>query len=158
LTTVETVTGKVWHVIPPNHVVLTLENGQNQEFTIPKGQKFMIDGRETDAWGLRKGMRVSAQRVTEVPETMVAQEVRRTGIAPPPPPPPRQDVPILVVVSHPAPPAATAPLETAVAEPTPKKLPKTASNLPIIELTGVFFCVLFLTSKGVGLIAARFAR
>src|SRR5215472_9490002 len=55
VTTVETVTGKVWQVIPPNHVILTLENGQNQEFKIPKGQKFTVDGRETDAWGLKKG-------------------------------------------------------------------------------------------------------
>jgi RNase P/RNase MRP subunit p29 len=158
VTTVETVTGKVWHVAPPSHVILRLENGETQEFTIPKGQKFMIDGQETDAWGLKKGMRVSAQRVTEVPETMVAQEVKRTGIAPPPPPPPRQDVPILVVVSHPAPPAAAAPVETAAAEPAPKKLPKTASDLPVIGLMGVFFCVLFLTSKGVRLIVSSFAR
>ena len=31
VTTVETVTGKVWHVQPPNSVILTLENGQNQQ-------------------------------------------------------------------------------------------------------------------------------
>jgi len=154
VTTVETVTGKVWHVTPPNRVILTLENGENQQFTIPEGQKFMIDGRETDAWGLKKGMKVSAQRVTEVPETIVAHEVKRTGIAPPPPQPPKQDVPILVVFSSPAPPAT----ESAAAEPAPKKLPKTGSDLPVIGLMGVFFCVLFLTSKGVGLIAARFAR
>src|SRR5215471_13903197 len=79
VTTVESVTGRVWHVSPPNRVILTLENGQNQEFRIPRGQRFMVDGRETDAWGLRKGMRVSAQRVTEVPVTVVAQEVRRSG-------------------------------------------------------------------------------
>ena len=72
VTTVESVTGRVWHVSPPNRVILTLENGQNQEFRIPRGQRFMVDGRETDAWGLRKGMRVSAQRVTEVPVTVVA--------------------------------------------------------------------------------------
>jgi cell division protein YceG involved in septum cleavage len=39
VTTVQTVTGKVWHVTPPLSVILTLENGENQSFTIPKGQK-----------------------------------------------------------------------------------------------------------------------
>ncbi len=86
ITTVETVTGTVWHVTPPLTVILTLENGQNQSFKIPKGQKFMVDGQETDAFGLKKGMKIQAQRVTEVPETVVAQEVRRTGKMPPPPP------------------------------------------------------------------------
>src|SRR6516165_12654113 len=32
VTTVQTVTGKVWHVTPPNSVILTLEDGTNQQF------------------------------------------------------------------------------------------------------------------------------
>jgi hypothetical protein len=44
VTTVQTVTGKVWFVTPPSSVILTLENGQNQAFKIPKGQKFNVDG------------------------------------------------------------------------------------------------------------------
>jgi RNase P/RNase MRP subunit p29 len=159
VTTVETVTGKVWHVTPPSKVILTMENGQNQEFTIPKGQRFMIDGQETDAWGLKKGMRVTAQRVTEVPETIVAQEVKRTGIAPPPPPPPNEDVPILVVVAQPVP---VPPVQIAAAEPTkpaepmPKRLPKTASHLPLIGLLGVLFCVASLMPMAMRMIVARF--
>jgi hypothetical protein len=43
------VTGKVWRVSPPNSVILTLEDGTNQSFNIPKGQKFNVDGQETDA-------------------------------------------------------------------------------------------------------------
>lgn len=158
VTTVETVTGKVWQVNPPSMVILTLENGENQQFKIPKGQKFMIDGQETDAWGLKKGMRVSAQRVTEVPETVVAQEVKRTGSAPPPPPPLSQDVPILVVVARPV---SVPPVQMAAAEPpkptepAPKKLPKTASDLPLIGLLGALLCVLSLVPKGVRMIASR---
>ena len=152
ITTVETVTGKVWQVMPLNTVILTLENGQNQQFKIPKNQKFMVDGQETDAWGLKKGMKVEAQRVTEVPETVVAQEVHRTGSAPPPPAP-RQDVPILVAIAQPAPP----PVETAAAESTPTKLPKTASDLPLIGLLGAFFCVLSLMSMAIRTIGARYA-
>ena len=155
VTTVETVTGKVWHVTPPSKVILTLENGENQEFNIPKGQKFMVDGRETDAFGLRKGMQISAQRVTEVPETVMAQEIKRTGSAPPPPPLPKQDVPILVVASQPVP---APPVQTASAEPAPKKLPKTASNLPLIGLLGTFLCVLSLMPMGIRMIASRFSR
>ena len=37
VTTVQTVTGKVWYVNPPNSVILTLESGQNHQFKIPKG-------------------------------------------------------------------------------------------------------------------------
>lgn len=155
ITTVETVTGKVWQVSPPNTVILTLENGENQQFKIPKGQKFTIDGRETDAWGLKKGMNVSAQRVTEVPETVVAQEVKRTGIAPPPPPPPKADIPILVVIAQPAPPVQTAAAEP---EPAPTKLPKTASDLPLIALVGTLLCGLSLMAMTIRVIFSRFAR
>jgi hypothetical protein len=45
-----------------------------------------------DAFGLREGMKISATRVTETPETVVTQREMVTG----PPPPP--DVPILVVL------------------------------------------------------------
>lgn len=155
ITTVDTVTGRVWQVSPPNSVILTLDNGQNQRFQIPKGQKFMINGQETDAWGLRKGMTVSAQRVTEVPETVVTQEVQRTGTAPPPPPPPRADVPILVVVAQPVP---APPAQTAAAEPAPTKLPKTASDLPLVALLGTLCCGLSLMAMTIRVISSRFAR
>ena len=55
--------GKVWHVNPPNTVILTLEDGTNQSFNIPKGQKFNIDGQTVDAFHLKKGMKVSATKV-----------------------------------------------------------------------------------------------
>lgn len=132
ITTVETVSGRVWHVAPPRYVTLTLDNGKNQTFEIPKNQKFMVDGQEKDAYGLRKNMRISAQRVTEVPVTVVTEEVNRTGTAPPPPPPPAESVPILVVIARPAPPVA--------AESTPASLPATASNVPFIGLLGVALC------------------
>jgi hypothetical protein len=143
ITKVETVTGKVWHVTPPNSVVLTLEDGTNQAFKIPKNQKFTINGEETDAFKLKKGMVVSAQRVTEIPETVVTEEVKRTGTMPPPPPAPKQDVPILVVLV--ATPPAPAPTEEAKAEPAPTTLPKTASELPLIGLIGALFCGVSLT-------------
>jgi hypothetical protein len=154
ITTVQTVTGKVFHVSPPNSVILTLENGKNERFTIPKGQKFMINGQETDAWGLKKGMVVSAQKVVEEPETVVEEEVKRTGTMPPPPPAPKADVPMLIVFV----PVAHHPVEAAAAEPAPKKLPTTASNLPLIGLLGALLCALSLTVMAIRIAGSRLAR
>jgi hypothetical protein len=153
VTKVETVTGKVWQISPPNSVILTLENGQNQTFKIPKGQKFVIDGQETDAWGLKKGMKVAAQRVTEVPETVITQEIKRTGTAPPPPPQPKADVPILMVTTPPVAPAETA--QAAPAGETSKKLPTTGSDWPLIGLLGALFCGLSLAAMTIRTIASR---
>jgi len=154
VTTVETVTGKVWHVSPPKSVILTLENGENQQFKVPEGQKFTINGRETDVFSLKKGMIVSAQKVTEVPETVIEHQAQVSGTAPPPPPAPAPNVPILIVMAPPA-----TPVETAAATPEEpaKKLPTTASDLPLIGLLGVLFCGLSLTAMTIRIIASRFA-
>ena len=133
ITTTQTVTGTVWHVQPPLSVILTMEDGKNQQFKIPKGQKFNVDGQMVDAWGLKKGMKVSATKVVEEPMTVVNQQRKLTGQMPPPPAPPPADVPILVVVEE-APPQPAAP---AVAEAAPAALPKTGSELPLYGLLGV---------------------
>jgi hypothetical protein len=151
ITTVESVTGTVWHVAPPSSVILRLENGETQSFKIPSGQKFTINGEEKDAWGLRKGMKVQATRVTEVPETVVSHEIKATGKMPPPPPQPTADVPILVVMAQPVP----APVETA--EAAPKKLPTTGSDLPLIGLLGVLFCGVSFMAMIIRTIASRLA-
>lgn len=150
ITKVETVTGQVWHVSPPNSVILKLENGENQSFKIPEDTKFTINGQETNAWGLRKGMTITAQRVTEIPETVVMQQVQRTGAMPPPPPAPTQDVPMLIVMVH------KAPAATEMAEATPSKLPKTASELPLVGLLGAFFCGTWLAIMAARKLTMRF--
>ena len=153
ITTVQTVTGTVWYVAPPNTVTLTMENGKNQTFKIPKGQKFTIEGQETDAFGLRKGMKVSAQKIVEVPETVVTQQSQLTGTMPPPPPAPKPDLPILVAAPAPAP--TPAPVETAsAAEAAPAKLPKTASELPLVGLLGALLCGVSLGSRVIRKLAA----
>jgi LPXTG-motif cell wall-anchored protein len=131
ITTTQTLTGKVWHVQPPNSVILTLENGQNQSFKIPKGQKFTVNGQQTDAWGLKKGMMVSATKVVEEPITVIDQQKRLSGKMPPPPPAPAADMPILIASAAPVPVPAPA-----VTEETPKALPKTGSELPLGALLG----------------------
>jgi len=148
ITTTQTVTGTVWQVMPPNSVILTLADGHNERFKIPNGQKFNIDGQATDAFGLKRGMKISATKVTEVPETVVNVKKVTTGQLPPPPPPP-PDVPVLVFVAEAAPPAAPAP--AAPAEAAPANLPKTGSLLPAIGLAGALMLLL-----GLGLrVAAR---
>jgi len=102
VTTIETVTGKVWHVNPPVSVILTLENGQNQMFKIPEGQKFTVNGQETDAWGLKDGMMVTATKITTAEATSVTQKTQVTGTMPP-------DAPVLIATGEPTPaPAASA--------------------------------------------------
>jgi LPXTG-motif cell wall-anchored protein len=131
VTTTQSVTGTVWHIQPPNSVILTLADGTNQSFKIPKGQKFNVDGQMVDAWGLKKGMKVSATKIVEEPITQVEQARKLTGQMPPPPAPPPADIPILVVVA--APQAAPTTAEAA----PPPTLPKTGSPLPLIGLVGL---------------------
>jgi RNase P/RNase MRP subunit p29 len=145
ITTVQTVTGKVWHVNPPSSVILTLEDGTNQQFKIPKGQKFTVDGQETDAWGLRKGMNVSATKIVEVPQTTIDQQRKLTGTMPPPPPAPPADAPILI--------AEAAPVPAPAAPAAPAELPKTGSLLPLIGLLGSFS---LLSSFGLRVIRSAF--
>jgi len=146
VTTVQTVTGKVWQVSPPNSVILQLEDGTTQKFNIPKDQKFTVNGEKKDAWGLRKGMKISATKIVEEPQTAVEHERQVTGSMPPPPTPPAPDQPILIaMVKVPTPaPQASSP---APAEP---ELPKAGSLLPLVGLVGALALAI-----GIGLRAAR---
>jgi hypothetical protein len=131
VTTVQTVTGTVWHVMPPNSVILRLENGEHQRFTIPKGQRFTVEGKDTDAFALRKGMKVSATKITEVPEIVVEHDKQLTGKMPPTPAAIPADEPILIAQAAPTP---------ASADETPAELPQTGSIIPLLGLAGLL-CV-----------------
>jgi hypothetical protein len=126
VTTVQTVSGKVFHVSPPSSVILTLDDGTNQQFKMPKGQKFNVDGQETDAWGLKKGMKISATKIVEEPQVVIEQQQKVTGSMPPPPPAPPADVPILVAAAVPA----------AAPSAAPAALPKTGSQLELLGCLG----------------------
>lgn len=155
VTTVQTVRGKVFHVVPPLSVILTLEDNTNQQFTIPKDQKFKVDGNMVDAFHLKKGMLVSATKIVEVPETVVAHQRQVNGTMPPPPAPPAADEPILIASGSPKPaPMATtadaAPAPAAAA--APAELPKAGSDLPLVGLLGAFSLVL---AGGLGVLRRR---
>jgi LPXTG-motif cell wall-anchored protein len=147
ITTVQSVTGKVWFINPPSSVILSLQDGKNQQFKIPNNQKFNVNGQVVDAWGLKKGMTVTATKVVEVPVTDVSQNRSVTGELPPPPPAPPADVPILVVEEE-----VVAPVEVAqaAAPAAAAELPKTGSELPLIGLLG-----LLLMATSLGLRVAR---
>jgi hypothetical protein len=146
ITTVQSVTGKVWMTNPPLSVILTLADGSNQQFKIPKNQKFNVDGQMVDAWGLKQGMTISATKVVEVPAVSVSERRNVTGsspvvaAAPAPPPPPPPDTPILISV-------------TEAPTPAPAELPKTASQLPLIGLLG-----LLSLASSLGMRTARKSR
>jgi hypothetical protein len=101
VTTTKTVEGTVFHVILPNFVILTLADGTNQRFRIPSGQKFVINGKETDAFGLRKGMKVSATAITEMSGVVTTREVEHAGQMPSAAAAPPPTSALLVVVNGP---------------------------------------------------------
>lgn len=160
VTTVHTVTGRVTQVNPPLWVTLALEDGSHQRFEIPRGQKFMIDGQELDAFGLKRGMNVSATKIVTEPQTLVSQERSVTGQMPPPPQTAEIQGPILIVVrtrtatvaqakpgesqsaqagqtkSEATEPPTVAQAKPEQAQPQSNKLPQTASELPLIGLMG----------------------
>jgi LPXTG-motif cell wall-anchored protein len=140
VTTVRTIQGKVFHVSAPSSVILTLPDGTNKKYKVPKDQKFMIDGQAKTVFELRKGMNVAATVLTQVPENVVAEQRKVTGSAPPPPDIPKMEG-ALLIEDIPAPrqiAAAPAPEPQApAAEPAPKKLPKTGSMVPLVGLLGL---------------------
>jgi len=148
ITTVQTITGTVFYVSPPKSVILTLEDGTNQKFDIPKGQMFEVQGKTVDAFGLKKGMKVSAAKIVQTPATMTATEKVVTGTMPPPP-----NMPILVAASAPKP-APPPPPPPAAEAPKPAKLPVTASPLPLLGLVGLLLVGLGL---GLGIVRRRTA-
>ncbi len=171
VTTIQTVTGKVWHVNPPSMVILTLEDNTNQEFKIPKDQKFNVDGQMVDAFALRKGMKVTATKIVEVPTVVSSQQQRVTGTTPQPapapqkseapaaaptevatqpqhvtgpiPPSPPPDAPLLVAEGEPAPVPAEAETPAAPAEPTPEK----SNYLPWVIGLAVLLVVILIVIR-----------
>ena len=118
ITTVQTVKGKVWAINPPLSIILTLEDGKNQQFKIPQDQKFNVDGQMVDAWGVRKGMTITATKIVEEPAVVATQEKTVTGEAAP----------------APAPATATATGEAAPAPATGEAAP--AADVPILVAEG----------------------
>lgn len=130
-TTVRTVKGRVWYVNPPSSVILTLPDGTNKQYKVPKGQKFEMNGQMHDLFDIKKGDMISATAITESPEVESSASSHVTGTPPPPPPTPPAEAALLI--EEPTPVAASAPAPE-VAQAT---LPKTGSMIPLIGLLGL---------------------
>jgi hypothetical protein len=145
ITTIQTVTGKVWHISPPISVILTLENGTNQQFTIPKDQKFNVDGKMVDAFGLKKGMQISATKIVEVPMVVAKQQKSVTGTMPPPAPAQLVNAPLLIAEGEPTPTQAETETPAAPANP----IPTTGGYLHWIGLLVLLLVTVWIAAKSI---------
>jgi LPXTG-motif cell wall-anchored protein len=151
ITTVRTIDGKVWHVNPPSYVILTLPDGTNKEYRVPKDQIFNVNGQKDTVFQLKKGMMVSATVVKEEPVTEVSQHKAVRGVTPKPQAPVPDTVDTLLVETPQQPAQPTQTTQTASAEPAPQALPKTGSEWPLVGLLG-------LASLGAGMLTRRIQR
>lgn len=78
--------GRVFFV-SGNSVIVTLPNNENRMYKVNDGYRFNVDGRQASVHDLRKGMRISAQKIVEEPRTEIASNTTVTGQAPPEPKP-----------------------------------------------------------------------
>jgi hypothetical protein len=128
VTTLRTVTGKVWYVNAP-HLILSFPGGENKAYTVPDGIVFHIRGEDKTVFDLKKGMNISATVLTVEPADSVTTHTVVTGQAPPPPAMTFEG-PMLIEERK-------IPTMTAAVEGPPiEELPKTASLVPLIGLLG----------------------
>jgi len=143
--TTSNLSGTVWYVNGPN-VILTLPDGTNKMYKAMPDFKFKVEGRDATVFDLKKGMRITAEKIVEEPRTEIASNTTVVGHAPPAPAPvvaetPRTPAPAPAPVRAAAAPApeptpVAAPVEHAAAAPA-RELPKTASPFPLVGLLGL---------------------
>ncbi len=73
--------GTVWYV-SGNYVILTLASGENREYNVPPTFRFVVEGRPASVSELRKGMKVSGEKIVEEPRTEISVKTVITGKAP----------------------------------------------------------------------------
>src|SRR5580692_9960398 len=80
--TIRVLKGKVWHVNAPNSVVVSLPDGTNHRYSVPKHAKFIVNGQPKTVFDLRKGMTFQATIITDEPQTLIAEDKVTAGQAP----------------------------------------------------------------------------
>jgi len=73
--------GTVWYV-QGNYVILTIDNGQQREYTVPDSFTFTSEGKPATVKDLRKGMKVSATKIVATPTSEISKEIVITGKGP----------------------------------------------------------------------------
>jgi LPXTG-motif cell wall-anchored protein len=137
VTTIQTVSGKVWAVQAPHWVILSMENGENQKFQVPEGTKFNVGGQDTDVFALKKGMVVTATKIVESPQNIVSSQRQVTGTIPP-------GATVLVAKGEPTPAPGGAAETTTTAS---TQLPKTGSNWPLLGMVGLLLMAATMGSR-----------
>jgi LPXTG-motif cell wall-anchored protein len=138
-------TAKVWYVSAP-HVILTLPDGQNKQYTVKDDFKFIVNGQPATVFDLRAGMNVSAEKIVEEPTVEITTESKVVGQAPvaaAAKPAASTAKPAASGASSTAKPAPAAPPPAAAAPApapataAPAKLPKTGSPVALMGLLGL---------------------
>ena len=79
--TTSTLEGTVWWA-QGDYVVLTLANGENKEYKVPESFQFTVSGKPATVKELKKGMKVTATKIIEEPQTQISSETVITGKSP----------------------------------------------------------------------------
>lgn len=125
------------------HTVV-IQNLKTKEFhkysEIPAGVVLMVNGKPAKISDLKKGMKLQAIRMENVTPTTITQaEVDALPADEPPPAP----------APAPAPAAAPAPAPAPAPAAAPAELPATASNLPLVGLSGLAFLLVGAVIAGI---------
>jgi len=66
----------------PTTILVTLENGENRQYTVPPGFTFTVEGKQLGTAELRPGMILTGTNVIEEPVTLITQETVVYGTEP----------------------------------------------------------------------------
>ena len=137
--TVENLKGTVLYAAGPN-VVLILASGEARKYFVGKDHPAEFkdsNGKDITVFDLRKGMVVTATKITEAPVDVISTESVVTGSAP-------QVAQAPVAKPAPEPEPAPAPAPAAAPAPAPKApvMPKTGTSLLLIAQLGFLFIVI----------------
>jgi len=113
------------------------EGGKLKMYKVPAGYQFIVNGQPTKVDDIHEGMNISATIVSKETKMVTEQEVKSAfAAAPPPPPAPKAAAPPPPPPPTAAPPPPPPPPAPAPAPAPAKKLPKTASPVPLAGLAG----------------------
>lgn len=121
--------GEVVQVV--GNTLVYRENNENKKVVPPKDFKFNVEGKQVGVSELRPGMKLTATIVKEVPGKTTETKALKAAAEPEKPKPAAAAPP-----PPPAPTAAPAPPPPPPPAPEKKKLPKTASPMPLVGLAG----------------------
>jgi hypothetical protein len=66
----------------PTSIIVTLENGENRQYTVPSGFKFTVEGKPLGIEELRPGMILTGTNVVEEPVTLITEQTVVHGTEP----------------------------------------------------------------------------